>query len=148
MKRRFSRRELLTTGAFGTATGLSGCSVLRPNGVRLGAVAVANRGTEPRDVRVRVERDGQVVHDSTVSLGTETGEDFALVDCTWDTTVRGAFRFESELEGAGKSHVTTSDHLAQRNCYVANVICLRGTLTSAWDECAEVEERPDPLCTE
>jgi hypothetical protein len=148
VKRRFSRRELLATGALGTATGRSGCSALRPNGGRLGAVAVANQGSEPRDVRVRVERDGQAVRDSTVSLGTETVEDFALVDCTWDSAARGAVRFGSELKGAGERHVTTSDHLARRNCDVANVICLRGTLTSARDERAEVEEYPDPLCTE
>ena len=147
-ERRYSRRKLLATGTLGTAAWLSGCSALRPTGIRLGAVAVTNRGSEPRDIAVRVERDGRVVHDSTVSLGTETGEDFALVECTWDSTARGVFRFESELEGTGATNVATSDHLARGNCYVANVICLRGTLTSAWDDCAEVEDYPEPLCYE
>jgi hypothetical protein len=147
-RRNYSRRDLLATGALGAATWLSGCSVLRPGGIQLGAVAVTNQSTESRAVRVRVERDGQVVHESTVSLGTETGTDFALVECTWDSTTRGVFRFESELVGTGETNVTTSDRLEQGRCYVADVICFRGTLTSAWDECVEVEAYPEPLCYE
>lgn len=143
-----SRRAFLTTGALGTATWLSGCSVLRADGIQLGAVAVTNQSSEPRDITVRVERDGQLVHESTVSLGSETGEDFALVECTWDSTARGVFRFEAELEDTEETYLTTSDPLEQGRCYVAEIICVGRTLTSAWDECAEVEEYPEPLCYE
>jgi hypothetical protein len=58
------------------------------------------------------------------------------------------FRFESELTETGETNVTTSRHLEQGRCYVADIICLGGTLTSAWDECAEVDDHPDPLCYE
>ncbi|MFC5970593.1 hypothetical protein ACFPYI_04540 [Halomarina salina] len=101
-----SRRHLLATST-GALVALAGCSALGddvgddgPEPFRLGRVQLDNRLETPQEVGLRVERDGERVHDETYRLDAAPAEDrvstrYAPVKrfgC-----VRGVYRLEARL---------------------------------------------------
>ena len=88
------RRTLLASlGATGTA-GLAGCLDAVPGlgpTTKLGRLAVVNWDEDdPHTVDVRVERDDDVVHESTSTVGAmqATEAQAEVVECTWDDVAR------------------------------------------------------------
>ena len=94
-----SRRSLLAAVGTLGVTSLAGCgSVLPRSHVSLGCVAVSNRHAEPHTVRLRIDRNGEVVHESIHALaaareaGGSVDMDSAAVAPTWPRSGRFVIR--------------------------------------------------------
>lgn len=90
------------------ATLHGGCTgILRTGGeptATLGAASITNFDTEPHRVQIRIERDGEQIHDSVHELDETAGgdgEDYGrvdtdIVDCTWEE-VAGSYKVSVRL---------------------------------------------------
>ncbi|WP_245800509.1 hypothetical protein [Natrinema saccharevitans] len=88
------RRELLAIS--GTML-LSGCGVFDSR-VRLGGVRLENFETNSREVDIRVEKDGDIVYDGTVSIDPPSDTvSTRIIDCTWDTDAASAYSVAAKL---------------------------------------------------
>ena len=123
-----NRRTLLASlGATGTA-GLAGCLDAVPGlgaTTKLGRLAVVNWDEDdPHAIDVRVERDDEVVHESThtVAAMQATEAQSAVVECTWDDDA-GTYVVAARL--AGQSAWRRFDLLAAADgtpdCVIASV---------------------------
>lgn len=102
MNRRDVLASLGATGAVGTAGCLNGVPFLG-SGTKLARLAVVNWDEdESHAIDVRVERDGDVDHESTYTVGEMRGNEAqaAVADCTWDD-VAGDYVVAGRVTGNG-----------------------------------------------
>lgn len=77
------RRQLMATTTGLVAAGGAGCSSIvgrREAGRELGGVTLLNDGSSTNEFGVRIERDGERVHESEYSVD---GDSFVSVGCDW-----------------------------------------------------------------
>lgn len=98
------RRNFLTALALvplGTGSGcLSRMQGQAPQEMRLGWYAVANHDAESHHFGLRVERDGETIHQSSHEVQGRNGNVIhgAVADCTWDETV-GDYSVFARVDG-------------------------------------------------
>lgn len=142
-----NRRSLLGTAGAAAVFGTAGCLEtigLREPEMTLGWYGVTNYTTESVALDVRVERDGEVVHEETYDVegradGRLGGE---VVECTWDD-VAGAYTVyarEEDSEWVSKSLSEIDDDLLRTGeCVLAEAL-YRGHTIEFWlrDRCDRI----------
>jgi hypothetical protein len=150
------RTYLSSLGVAGTI-GLAGCVVgYAPSGqekTRLARLGVVNEDEErSHRFRLRVERDGEVVHESSHTLEKVPESPYegsgAVVDCTWDGSAGRYVVFAQIDESEWVEKNLTEDYEQYEtipDCVVA--VAIAGRLNPAiavYDWCGEYDE--DELC--
>jgi hypothetical protein len=82
-----SRRNLLRSLGAVTVAGVTGCSapvVTGDRGLVLGELSVRNAHPDEHTVRVELERDGELVHETTVTVGGDG--DVERIGVSWPST--------------------------------------------------------------
>lgn len=154
---RFGRRRYLAgaTTLAGTIT-TAGCLDLSTHEIYLGGLRVENGGDAARTVEIRILKDGEIVHETTVAISGMTVTDdeenvlsTVFVVCEWPTDEQGDFEVAARLaENDSWVETTSTDVQANGRC---QMLFLRieptGTLWFSWDKCERYEtENPDTVC--
>lgn len=154
---RFGRRRYLAgvTTLAGTIT-TAGCIDLSNHEIYLGGLRVENGGDAARTVEIRILRDGEIVHETTVAISGMTVTDdeqnvlsTVFVECEWPTDEQGDFEVAARLaENNSWVETASTDVQANDRC---QMLFLRieptGSLWFSWDNCERYEaENPDTVC--
>ncbi|SER18814.1 hypothetical protein [Natrinema salaciae] len=135
------RRKLLAIS--GTAL-LSGCGVFDST-VRLGGVRLENFDATSRDVDIRVERDGDIVYDETVSIDPPSDTvSTRIIDCTWDTDAAGAYSVSAKVLGREERTELALDEEGGA-CQWVSVYCEAGAVYLGTRNCNDYPETPCEL---
>lgn len=143
------RRALLGTVGAASVFGTTGClDTIDPRepDLTLGWYGLTNYTTEPVELEVRVERDGETVHEKTYEVEGRTGGRLGgtIVECSW-SGVAGDYTVAAREPGSewvSKSVDEIEDRRIQTgNCVLAEAL-YRGHTIEFWlrDRCERITE--------
>src|SRR6056297_2143978 len=118
-----SRRAVLASVAAGS---LAGCfsTDSEPDGSKLGAILVANSHDESHTIDLKVEWEGELVHDQSYDLPADDPESKYLQEVTPEPTwpkETGDFTLSARSDGDSWQSVTPEDH-DNPDCFAPNVM--------------------------
>ncbi|WP_439025518.1 hypothetical protein [Haloarchaeobius sp. DT45] len=151
MKRRTYLSSCCATGAIGLTGCLDGYLPSGDGTTRLGRLGVSNEDEERgHEFRLRVERDGDVVHESSHELEKDPESQHegsgAAVDCTWGGRDGRYVVFARIDDSEWVEKELTEDYEQVPDCVIAVAIAGRQhPAIEVYDWCGEYDE--DELCT-
>lgn len=145
-----NRRSYL---ALGVIIGVSGCLKRFDQEVFLGALRLENMVETNQSVDIRVRKDGNQVHRTTVDISGMEDDDNVLstefVECSWPNDEPGEFEIAARLIGDDSWVETASDDVEGDDpCQMVFLRIDEGrTLWFSWDDCERYEAKyPDTVC--
>ncbi|WP_080510138.1 hypothetical protein [Halorubrum distributum] len=148
-----NRRSYLTLGL---AASVSGCLAFSNNEIFLGGLRVENGGEIDRSIEIRILKNGNSVHETTVDISgmgkTDDGQNVlgaVFVECEWPSDDRGRFEVAARLaENDSWTETASSDVQSDDQC---QMLFLRieptGSIWFSWDDCERYEtENPNTVC--
>lgn len=115
-----NRRAILTSATVLSSGLLAGCQSrlgFTEQGMRLGGVTLLNSDSSPKEFDIRIRRDGEVLHASTVTVA---GEGYSDLGCEWKDTT-GDFELAARVDSEEWSEQNLSEWVSDGDCASAIV---------------------------